>query len=310
MKLNRIAILALAVCLAVPAVVRAASPEILTVAVFNFESKDEAVRELGPQVAALISANLSTQPGILTVEREELKKVLGEQELGLSGTVSPDTAAKVGHLTGARVLVTGRVFRANGDLVIVASIIGTETSRVYGSVVTAKATASIAALSEELAKKIGDVLSRKADTLVAKVQTREELVAKIKKALEGKTLPTVSVRISERHFGQPVVDPAAETELGKILMECGFKVVNDRSPEKPQVEITGDAFSAFGLRKGNLISCEAHLELKAQKRDGDILAIDRQTSVAVDIAEQTAAKTALQNAADAMAERLLPKLGQ
>jgi len=36
--------------------------------------------------------------------------------------------------------------------------------------------------------------------------------------------------------------------------------------------------------------------------------VDRQTSVAVDIAEQTAAKIALQNAAMDLAERLIPKL--
>jgi hypothetical protein len=36
--------------------------------------------------------------------------------------------------------------------------------------------------------------------------------------------------------------------------------------------------------------------------------VDRQTSVAVDVAEQTAAKTALQKAAMDVAERLLPKL--
>ena len=75
------------------------------------------------------------------------------------------------------------------------------------------------------------------------------------------------------------------------------------------IEITGEAFSAFGMRKGNLISCRSRLELKAQERHtGKILLIDRQTSVAVDIAEQIAAKTALHNVADELAERLLPKL--
>jgi len=50
------------------------------------------------------------------------------------------------------------------------------------------------------------------------------------------------------------------------------------------------------------------VEVKAHKRTGEILAVDRQTSVAVDLAEQTSAKTALQNAAMELAERLLPKL--
>jgi hypothetical protein len=121
-------------------------------------------------------------------------------------------------------------------------------------------------------------------------------------------LPAVSVKIGERHFGQPVIDPAAETELGMIFKECGFTLVDDKSPQKAEVEITGDAFSALGLRKGNLVSCKARVELKVQKRTGEILAVDRQTSVAVDITEQTAAKNALQQAAAELAERLILKI--
>ena len=223
--------------------------------------------------------------------------MLGEQELGLSGTVSPDTAAKVGHLTGAKVLVTGRVFKADKELVIVAKIIGTETSRVYGELVKGPAASSLTDLSGDLARKIAATVTQKGDTLVAKVESREDRIARIKKSVGGKTLPSVSVKIGERHFGQPVIDPAAETELSLILKECGFTLVDDKSKEKADVEITGDAFSAFGMRKGNLISCKARVELKAQKRTGEILAVDRQTSVAVDITEQTAAKTALQQAA-------------
>src|ERR1051325_6711465 len=82
-----------------------AAQDILTVAVFDFESKEEGMRDLGPKVAAILNANLSAEPLLITVERAELEKVLSEQELGLSGTVSPDTAAKVGKLTGAKVLV-------------------------------------------------------------------------------------------------------------------------------------------------------------------------------------------------------------
>jgi hypothetical protein len=242
------------------------------------------------------------------VERAELEKVLGEQELGLSGTVSPDTAAKVGHLTGAKVLVTGRVFKTDKDLILVAKIIGTETSRVYGELVKGGPTNSITDLSAELAKKIAVTVAEKGDTLIAKVETREDRIAKIKKSLKKDQLPSVSVKIGERHFGQPVIDPAAETELGLILKESGFTLVDDKSPEKADVEITGDAFSAFALRKGSLISCKARIELKVRKRTGEVLAVDRQTSVAVDVTEQTAAKNSLQQAAAELAERLAPKL--
>jgi hypothetical protein len=288
----------------------AAGPEVLTLAVFDFESKDEGMRNLGPKVSTLLNANLSAEPQLITVERAELEKVLGEQELGLSGTVSPDTAAKVGRLTGAKVLVTGRVFKADKELILVAKIIGTETSRVYGEMVKGGSAASITDLSTELAKKIAATVGQKGETLVAKVETREERVAKLKAALGSAKLPTVSVKIGERHFGQPVIDPAAETELGLILQQCGFTLLDDKSKDKADVEITGDAFSAYALRKGNLISCKARVELKAQRRTGEIVAVDRQTTAAVDVAEQTAAKTALQQAAADLAERMIPKLAK
>ena len=118
---------------------------------FDFESKDDAsTRQLGPQIATMINATLSTESKINTVERAELQKALGEQELGLSGTVSQDTA-KVGQLTGAKVLVTGRAFKLDQKLVIVAKIISAETSRVYGAMVQGNPSDS-ADLAANLAK--------------------------------------------------------------------------------------------------------------------------------------------------------------
>jgi hypothetical protein len=285
-----------------------AAENVLTVAVFDFDSQDESVRGLGPKVAELVNVNLSAEPQIITVERAGLAKILGEHELGLSGTVSADSAAKVGQLTGAKVIVTGRVFKANDELLIVAKIIGTETSRVYGELVKGTEKTSISDLSADLAKKIAADVTQKGDTLIAKVETREELIAKIKKELGDKPLPSVSVHIGEQHIGQRVIDPAAETELGSLLQACGFKLVDASSTNRAEVDITGDAFSAYGTRKGNLISCKSRVEIKAHKQNGDLITVDRQTSVAVDIAEQTAAKTALQNAVTEMAGRLLPKL--
>jgi hypothetical protein len=75
------------------------------------------------------------------------------------------------------------------------------------------------------------------------------------------------------------------------------------------VEITGEAFSAIGLRKGNLVSCKSRVEVKVHDVSArKLITVERETSVAVDVAEQPAAKTALQNAAAELAERLLPKL--
>jgi hypothetical protein len=285
--------------------------DVLTVAVFDFESKDEAVRDLGPKVASLINAQLSADPHVITVERAELEKSLGEQELGLSGTVDPETVAKVGHLTGAKVLVTGRVFNVGRETMIVAKVIGTETSRVYGDVVRGTAgSTSVADMSADMAARIAKIVTEKADTLVAKVEKPEDLVVRLQPQVQGKKLPIVSIAITERHIGSPTIDPATETEVGFILQKLGFSVADKKDPlAKADIEITGEAFSEFGMRKGNLVSCKGRVEMKAiNKATGNVLFIDRQTCVAVDLSEHLAAKTALQDAAAKLTERLLPKI--
>ncbi len=300
-----------ATLLALAFAIRATAADVLPVAVFDFQSTDEGMRDLGPKVATLINANLSADPNLVTVERADLDKILGEQELGLSGTVSADSAAKVGHLTGAKVLVTGRVFKTGNELYLVAKIIGTETSRVYGELSRGPESASLGDLSESLAKKISGIITSNGATLVAKVVPRDERISNLVASLPAAKRPSVSVKIAERHFGTAVIDPAAETELAYLLQKAGFTVVDDKSATRPDIEITGEAFSAFGLRKGNLISCRSRIELKVQQREsGKILTQDSETSVAMDIAEQIAAKTALQNAADQIAERVLPRLAQ
>ena len=286
-----------------------AADQVYNVAVLDFDSSDAPIQGLGDQVATLVSANLSAQPQIMTVDRADLKKILSEQELGLSGTVAADSAAKVGQLTGAKVLITGRVFQTGDQMILVSKTIGTETSRVYGEIVSGPANAPITDLSAQLAQKIAADIAAKGEALVATVESREERIAKIKNELGSQKLPSVAVKISEQHFGQYVIDPAAETELSVILQQCGFTVVDDASTNRPDIEITGEALSEYGMRKGNLVSCRARIEIKARNAaSGAVLDVDRQTSVAVDLAEHIAAKTALQNGMDDLAERVVPKL--
>ncbi len=290
------------------ATIAVADAPVLTVAVLDFECKETDLGDAGAQMATLTTALLSAQPQLITVERAELAKSLSEAELSLSGTVSSDTAAKVGQLTGAKVLVTGRIFKAGKELLVVAKVISSETSRVYGEVVKGPTDSSMSDLATQLAEKIGKTVTEKADTLVAKVRTQEERIATMKQALKDAKRPKVRISIPERHYGAPASDPAAETELGLILTECGFTVLTDKSTEKADVEFVGEAFSTYGMRKGNLISCQARIEIKViDKPTGRAIAIDRQTGMAVHLSEQIAAKTALQEAMAVLAERIVPK---
>ena len=140
--------------------------------------------------------------------------------------------------------------------------------------------------------------------------TREQRIAKLKESLKGKPLPTLQLHVTEQDLSRVVIDPAVETELAKIILELGGQVVDPKQGgDSADVAITGEAISQTGARRGQLVSARARVELKASRAaDYKILATDRQTSVAVDISDAIAGKSALQNAAIDLAERVLPAL--
>src|SRR6185312_7979032 len=107
-----------------------------------------------------------------------------------------------------KVLVTGRVFKVEKELMIVAKIIGTETGRVYGEIAKSSS-ASVSDLSTELATKIAKTVKEKAGTLIVTNQTRDERIDALVKSLKPGNRPVVSIKITEKHFGRPVIDPAA-----------------------------------------------------------------------------------------------------
>ena len=152
----------------------------------------------------------------------------------------------------------------------------------------------------------------------------------LKKKLGDGKRPSVLVEISEQHTGQVVplvvrsevvvagrggamitIDPAAETEVTLCCKESGFTVIDPKEGRKKDADILiqGEAFSEHAMQHGNLISVKGRLEVRAiDQSTGKIVAVDRQTTVVVDLTEQIAAKNALQEAGAIIAERPLPKI--
>lgn len=284
----------------------------LPMAVFDFQAADRSLEKKGAEVGLLLNTFLSARPDVFLVERQEVEKLLGEQEFGLSGTVAPDTAARVGNLVGAKVLVTGRVFESGGKAYLVAKVMSAETGRVFGEMVTTPDLAALDAPATQLAEKIAATVAKQTSALVARVESPEARVERLKKLVSGKKLPPVLVVIPEQHLARPVIDPAAQTELMKTLAETGFEVLTpaDAAGRSDYARIDGEAFSEFGLRRGNLVSCRARVEVTVKGAAGKLLATDRQMDVAVDIAEHVAGKKALEAAALKLADRLVPALAR
>jgi hypothetical protein len=282
----------------------------LATAVLNFQTSDEVMDKQGAAMATLLEADLSTSEHAIMVERAEVDKILSEQELGASGLVSADTAAKIGSLTGAQVLVTGRLFPVGNQYMVVAKIISTETSRVYGVTTTLNDLAALPQAAQELSGKIDGVLASHRDVLIAKEETPDQRMQRLRAIIGQRPLPSVMISIAERDYTQPSIDPAAQTEITMQLKELGFPIIqSDQIHKKADITISGEAFSELGSRHGYLVSSRGRIELKVVRTSTqELLWTDRETQVAVDLGNRTAGKEALEKAAGKLVERLLPKL--
>ena len=279
-------------------------------ALLPFKERGKNTKDLDNMVTDLLFAELVSKPELFLVEREDIESAFKELELNLSGVVAPGEATKVGHLTGARILVTGSVLDVNGKLYLIAKVMGTETTRVKGMSVKGKRGDDLDVLIANLGDAIAKTILNNADSLIAKSVSRDDRIKSLAEKLGGAKRPIVLVDVEERHIGSVTFDPAAETELMLYCTETDFEVLDpDAANRTPQIRLVGEGLTEFATRHGNLVSVKARLEVKAiEESTGKVIAIDRHTTVHVDLTEQLAGKAALQEASATIAERLLPKL--
>lgn len=89
---------------------------------------------LSKGIADLLIVEMAQNPGIRVVERENIARLLAEQNLARDGRVDDATAARIGRLLGAKHMVTGSfITDRSGTMVITIKSIDTETSRIEWS---------------------------------------------------------------------------------------------------------------------------------------------------------------------------------
>lgn len=307
------------VLLSNPIIGYAESGKPISVGVLDFDATESGIDKLGPKIANMITAYLSTNQGLKMVERAEINKVLGELCLSKTGIVDEKEAVQIGHVVGAEILVTGRAFLIDDELVIVSKIIGTETTRVFGNVVKGPLSDKPTTLIEEIATRITKTIEDQKNELLPTLQPEKDIIAILRKKVQGKKLPRVSVDIQEKHIGERDIDSPAEKEMVFILRKCGFEVIRDTEnppgskarsrPKEADILLVGEAFSELGARTGSLISIKAWVEIRAVDTSNNrVLASSRKTATAVDLSERIAARTALQNATIDTASNLIPEM--
>lgn len=240
-----------------------------------------ALSEPAQQLDVLLSTRLSDSPGIRLVDRAQLDAAMKELQLSQSGLTSPETALQLGRITGAASIITGKLMQLDGQRMLTARLINSETSEYRQFEIATPVDAPLVDLAAAAAEKLAPMLATQPSDGSVQATGDAEITA-LRATLAGRKLPRVTVSIPESHLGTFVPDPAGEIEMIRTLRALGFNVVDvttlapksessswmdfffDRSPD-------GDDF-AVALREGmsNAATLEHNERIKRLKAHTDI----------------------------------------
>ncbi len=109
-----------------------------TLVVVNFTSI-KSDQELGAAISELFRGMVTTinQKEYIIIEREQLNKIMKEQELSLSGAVDEKESEKIGKLLAADYIILGSISKTGNTYTINARIVDSSTSKiVQGSTIS------------------------------------------------------------------------------------------------------------------------------------------------------------------------------
>ena len=273
-----------------------------TVAVLPFESRDRqaASTDMGKSVAELLNIALMESGNADMVERAELDAALNELQLSATGLTSKESQVKLGRFIGAKILITGSLFKSGSKNFVIVKIIGTETSRVLGA--SASGTEDFTSLVPMLAPKVSAILEKQSAKLLPKEQNKEDVLSRLKKIVQGKQRK-VFVKVKE-DIAVSVPDPAAETELKKLLLALDFQVVNTRN--EADYAVIGEAIAANAGNYHKFTSAAARLELSVYNKDKKLLATGAARETLAGASYPIAAKEAIAQTALKLAGEFFP----
>jgi len=178
----------------------------------SFGPDAQNLTDLGVGMQSMMITELAENPALRVVERATLQPILQEHELGVSGRIDPQTAARMGRLVGARYAVTGGFTDNFGTMRLDARIIDVET----GAVIKAQ---QVTRERTELFAMVLDVSLR----LTADVNL-PPLPAEIREQREQQEIPAEAIEMLSKAL---VYQDAGRKEQAIEL----YKQINNRFPD-------------------------------------------------------------------------------
>ncbi|MGQ0646438.1 MAG: CsgG/HfaB family protein [Gemmatimonadaceae bacterium] len=140
------------------------SPRKVTVAVLSFTAaamvKRDQYAALADGIPIVLGTELVTHPSIKLVEREQLRSVLNELDLGRSDRVDAQTAVKVGKLLNAQYLVLGGfLVDPKEEMELTSRVVEVETGQIRSATKVKGKGQDIFELISKLTKSLSPLLS-------------------------------------------------------------------------------------------------------------------------------------------------------
>lgn len=280
----------------------AESVPVPTVAVLPFEARSRSGLQNtdGKSIAELLGIVLLERECAELVERAELDKAQNELQLSAIGLTNKSSQLKLGKFVGAKIIITGSMFKAGEKHYLVAKMIGTETSRVVGCSVSG--TDDFGAMVAQLAPKIAAVLEQQSGQLLPQAQTVKSVFDLLQSTVKGNQRK-VFVSVKE-DIAVAAPDPAAETELKKLLLQLGFRIVD--SADHADFVIRGEALASQAGSYHQFTSASARVELSVFDGEKQLLSTGATKETLAGTTYLIAAKDAISQAALRLAGELFP----
>lgn len=133
-----------------------------SVAVFDFKSDWDVdyhiqITDAGKAMASALAHDLSVLAPLTVIDRESLQRLQEQRNFNLGDSIAPADAKQVGQALGATTLVTGRLYRAGTDYIIVAKVVSAESGQALGTMVKSDESTSFADFISQLSLQVGKI---------------------------------------------------------------------------------------------------------------------------------------------------------
>lgn len=227
--------------------VQRAQAAVQSVAVMPFENtaKDTSLDWLSIGIPETITNDLLTLKGIVLVERIQLRRVLNEQKLQLTGAIDDKTAVKIGKLIGASILVVGTFQKQQEAIELSARFVDVQTGNLLQTAKAAGQIKDIFGLQDQIVKELAKNLN---------LELKQEDLAKLS------IKPTESLE-SYQHFGLGALLQAKKDYQGAL------KELQMATELDPKFAAAKEKFKEvfWSLNKGNYWTYKQITKLKSPK---------------------------------------------